>query len=143
RREENGFVFAVDLPTGIEGDSGERDPEDCIVADVTVAIGFAKHGLIVDESIDYVGRLEVVPLPDLVLPETSPNEIIATPSSLAPVLPQRKFSAYKNQFGRVGIVAGSEGFLGAGILATKGALRGGAGLVNLFVPRDLYSVVAS
>src|SRR4051812_19654557 len=143
RREENTFVFAVDLPTGFEGDNAQRDPEDCIVADVTVSVGFAKHGLIVDEALDYVGRLEVVPLPDLTLPETAPNELLATSHSLAPLLPQRKFGAYKNQFGRVGIVAGSEGFLGAAILAAEGALRGGAGLVNIFVPRDLYSAVAA
>src|SRR5207248_923923 len=51
--------------------------------------------------------------------------------------------AYKNLYGHIGIVAGSEGFLGAAILATKGALRSGAGLVNMFVPRELYSAVAS
>lgn len=143
RREENAFVFSVDLPTGMEGDSGERDPEDCVIADVTVSIGFAKHALIVDEVIDVVGRLEVVSLPDLTLPETQPNELLATSYSLAPLLPRRKFSAYKNQFGRVGVVAGSEGFLGAAMLTTEGALRGGAGLVELFVPRDLYSAAVA
>lgn len=142
RREENAFVFAVDLPTGLDSDSGEADPEDCVVADFTVTIGFAKHGLVVDQALDYVGRIEVVPLSDLALPELSPNECLAAPDVFRPLLPRRKFSAYKNQFGRVGIVAGSEGFLGAAILATQGALRGGAGLVNLFVPRDLYTLVA-
>src|SRR5882762_1599 len=43
RREENAFVFALDLPTGLETDSGENDPEDSVVADFTVTIGFAKH----------------------------------------------------------------------------------------------------
>src|SRR5207237_3142340 len=61
RREQNAFVFALDLPTGLDTDSGERDPEDCVLADFTMAIGFAKHGLIVDEVLDIVGRLEVVP----------------------------------------------------------------------------------
>jgi NAD(P)H-hydrate epimerase len=142
RREENAFVFAVDLPSGMDSDSGEVDPEDCVVADFTITIGFAKHGLVLDEALDHVGRIEVVPLVDLPPPETEPNEIVAAPFALAPLLPRRKFSAYKNQFGRVGIVAGSEGFIGAAIMTTKGALRGGAGLVNLFVPRDLYTLVA-
>jgi ADP-dependent NAD(P)H-hydrate dehydratase / NAD(P)H-hydrate epimerase len=141
RREENAFVFAIDLPSGMDSDSGEKDPEDCVVADCTVTIAFAKHGLVVDETLDYVGRIEVVPLVDLPPPEAPPHELVATPHALAPLLPRRKFSAYKNQFGRVGIVAGSEGFIGAAIMTTKGALRGGAGLVNLFVPRDLYSLV--
>src|SRR2546425_2518673 len=61
RREENAFVFAIDLPTGLDTDSGETDPEDCVTADFTVAIGFVKHGLIVDEVLDIVGLLEVAP----------------------------------------------------------------------------------
>ncbi len=143
RREENAFVFAVDLPSGMDSDSGETDPEDCVVADFTVAIGFAKHGLIVDPALDYVGRIEVVPLVDLALPELRPNELLATARSLAPLLPRRKFGAYKNQFGRVGVVAGSEGFVGAALMTTEGALRAGAGLVELFVPKEIYPIVAA
>jgi NAD(P)H-hydrate epimerase len=58
-------------------------------------------------------------------------------------LPRRKFSAYKNEFGRIGVVAGSPGFVGAALMTTEGALRGGAGLVELFVPRDIYPIVAA
>ena len=43
RHQEHLFVFAVDLPTGLNGDSGEIDPEDCVIADFTITIGFAKH----------------------------------------------------------------------------------------------------
>ncbi|HJT81226.1 MAG TPA: NAD(P)H-hydrate dehydratase [Chthoniobacterales bacterium] len=142
RREHNAFVFAIDLPTGLDSDTGELDPPECVKADVTVTIGFAKRGLVADSAIDFVGRLEVVPLPDLTVP-TRDHEIIAARHSLGQVLPRRQFSAYKNLFGRIGVVAGSEGFLGAAILATKGALRAGAGLVNMFVPRALYSTVAA
>ncbi|HEV2046237.1 MAG TPA: NAD(P)H-hydrate dehydratase [Chthoniobacterales bacterium] len=143
RREQNAFVFALDLPTGLETDSGERDPEDCVLADFTVAIGFAKHGLIVDEVLDIVGRLEVVPLADLAPEVTLRNELAATAHSLNPLLPRRKFSAYKNQFGRIGVVAGSKGFVGAALMTTQGALRAGAGLVEVFVPEEIYDIVAS
>jgi hydroxyethylthiazole kinase-like uncharacterized protein yjeF len=143
RREENAFVFAVDLPTGLDTDSGERDPEDCVTADFTVAIGFAKHGLIVDEVLDIVGRLEVVPLVGLTPEVSLRNELAATAHSLRPLLPRRKFSAYKNQFGRIGVVAGSKGFVGAALMTTQGALRAGAGLVEVFVPEEIYEIVAS
>jgi hydroxyethylthiazole kinase-like uncharacterized protein yjeF len=143
RREQNILVVAVDLPTGLDGDSGETDPEDCIVADFTVTIGFAKHGLIVDPALDFVGRLEVVPLVDLALGESAANELLASPHSLNPLLPRRKFSAYKNQFGRVGVVAGSKGFVGAALMTTQGALRAGAGLVEVFVPQEIYEIVAA
>jgi hydroxyethylthiazole kinase-like uncharacterized protein yjeF len=142
RREKNAYVFAVDLPTGLDGDSGETDP-DCVVSDFTMTIGFAKQGLLVDNALDLVGRLEVVPLPDLKLKEATPSELLATANSLGPLLPRRKFSAYKNQFGRIGVVAGSKGFIGAAFMTSQGALRAGAGLVEVFVPDEIYSIVAA
>jgi len=142
-REENGFVFSIDLPTGLDADSGEHDPEDSVVADFTVTIGFAKHGLIVDSALNFVGRIEVVPLPGLWPEASAPNELAASPHSLSPLLPRRKFNAYKNEFGRVGVVAGSKGFVGAALMTTEGALRAGAGLVEVFVSEDIYEIVAS
>ena len=67
---------------------------------------------------------------------------VAIPEVLAALLPRRKYSAYKNQFGRIGIVAGSRGFTGAAILCSLGALRAGGGLVELFVPEEIYEIVA-
>jgi len=143
RHEQNAFVFAVDLPTGLDGNTGETDPEDSVVADFTVTIGFAKHGLIVDSALDFVGRIQVVPLADLAFEEGAPNEVAATARSLSTVLSRRKFNAYKNQFGRIGVVAGSKGFVGAALMTALGALRAGAGLVEIFVPEEIYEIVAS
>src|SRR5438270_6843692 len=143
RQEENAFVFAVDLPTGLDADSGATDPEDSVIADFTVTIGLVKHGLIVDPALDFVGRLEVVPLSDLWPEATAINELAAIPHALGSVLPRRKFSAYKNQFGRIGVIAGSKGFVGAALMTAEGALRAGAGLVEVFVPEEIYEIVAS
>jgi ADP-dependent NAD(P)H-hydrate dehydratase / NAD(P)H-hydrate epimerase len=143
RREENAFVFAVDLPTGLDGDSGETDPIDCVAADCTITIGNAKHGLGIDSAINFVGRLEIVPLPDLVISPSPANDLIACEHSLCGLLRRRKFNSYKNEFGRIGVVAGSQGFVGAALMTTEGALRAGAGLVELFVPKEIYSIVAA
>jgi ADP-dependent NAD(P)H-hydrate dehydratase / NAD(P)H-hydrate epimerase len=140
RREENAYVFAVDLPSGLDGDTSQADA-DCVVADFTVTIANAKRGLIADDAINFVGRLEVVPLPELQLPDG--HEIIACTASLHGLLPRRAFNAYKNQFGRIGIVAGSSGFAGAASMCAWGALRGGAGLIEVFVPQNIYGVVAA
>ncbi|HEX8897494.1 MAG TPA: NAD(P)H-hydrate dehydratase, partial [Chthoniobacterales bacterium] len=142
RAEEKAFVFAVDLPTGLDGDSGENDP-DCVVADCTVTIGNAKHGLVVDSAIDFVGRIEIVALSELAIAPSSANDLMASAPSLASLLPRRKFNVHKNQFGRIGVVAGSQGFVGAALMTTGGALRGGAGLVELFVPKEIYPIVAA
>src|SRR5215467_7418404 len=141
RKTKGGYVFAVDLPTGLETDSGKTD-RDCVVADFTVIIGFAKPGLVADGALNYVGRLELVPLDELRLPQTKQKEIIASLPAFEGLLPRREYNSYKNQFGRIGVVAGSKGFVGAALMTSQGALRAGAGLVEVFVPEEIDEIVA-
>src|SRR5215475_460905 len=141
RTTKAAYVFAVDLPTGLDTDSGKVD-RDCVVADFTVTIGYPKPGLVADGALNHVGRIELVPLDELRPPQTKPKEIIACPSIFHGLLPRRKYNSYKNQFGRIGVVAGSKGFVGAALMASQGALRAGAGLVEVFVPEEIYEIVA-
>jgi len=141
RTDKGAYVFAVDLPTGLDGDSGKAD-RDCVIADFTVTIGFAKPGLLADGALNFVGRLEVVHLDELCAPEKKANEVVAALPALHELLPRRKFSTYKNQCGRIGVVAGSKGFIGAALMTSQGALRAGAGLVEVFVPEEIYEIVA-
>jgi len=67
---------------------------------------------------------------------------VITPPDLKKFLPRRRFSTHKGMAGRVGIVAGSRGLTGAAVMASSGAVRGGAGLVSLFVTADAYPVIA-
>jgi len=142
---ENGAsVVAIDLPSGLDGESGEADA-DAVRANFTISVGGAKSGLVADNAIDFVGRLEVVRLDELRvhdLPGIERGAETATGDSLRDLLPRRNYSAYKNQFGRIGIVAGSRGFTGAAIMSSLGALRAGAGLVELFVPEEIYEILA-
>jgi ADP-dependent NAD(P)H-hydrate dehydratase / NAD(P)H-hydrate epimerase len=142
RTNKSACVFAVDLPTGLDGDSGKTD-RDCVIGDFTVTIGFAKPGLVADDALNFVGRLEVVQLDELRSPEKKAKEITAALLAFRELLPRRKFSTYKNQCGRIGVVAGSKGFIGAALMTSQGALRAGAGLVEVFVPEEIYEIVAS
>ena len=143
RLAQNAFVIAIDLPTGLHGDTGELDAE-AVTAAVTIAIGYVKRGLVADGALDHVGRLAVALLPELPPPaQPSLHETMAIGPALRPLLKPRKFGAYKNQSGSVGIVAGSRGLTGAAVLCGLGALRGGAGLVHLFVPEQIYPAVAA
>jgi NAD(P)H-hydrate epimerase len=98
---------------------------------------------VIDDVIDFVGRIEIVALSALAIAPSPANDLMACGPSLRAALPRRRFSAYKNEFGRIGVVASSTGFIGAGLMTTEGALRGGAGLVELFVPKDIYPIVAA
>lgn len=55
------------------------------------------------------------------------------------IIPKRKIDSHKGDFGKILIIAGSSGMLGAGVLASRGALRSGAGLVYWAVPTDLIN----
>jgi NAD(P)H-hydrate epimerase len=129
-------IIAIDLPTGLDGEGGATD-EDCVAADFTITVACAKSGLVADGALDLAGRLDLVALPEL-QPQTIGKAELATPESLGELIPRRKFSSYKNQFGRIGIVAGSLGFIGAAVMCSSGALRAGAGLVELFVLEQVY-----
>jgi NAD(P)H-hydrate epimerase len=135
-------VIAVDLPTGVDCDSGAVDPH-ALRADVTVALGCSKVGLHVLPGAEFAGRVEVV---DIGLPK---DAVDALPVELLNArwvrerLPARPARANKGTFGRVLVVAGSKLYVGAARLAALGALRSGAGLVTLACPSSVQPTVAA
>lgn len=143
RSAANARVFAVDLPTGLNADTGDADA-GCVAADFTLAIGFAKKGLLAGKAANFAGRLAVLPLEKFSALKTSgdSDSAVATGGSLAPLLPRRKFDSHKNDYGSVGVVAGSIGMTGAALMSAEAALRAGAGLVTLFATTDVYPILA-
>ena len=144
RAASNAQVFAIDLPSGLDAGTSESDP-DCVVADFTLTIGFAKKGLVADHAANHVGRLAVLPLAELTALQTAgaPDSAVATGESLAPLLARRKFDSNKGDYGRIGIIAGSVGTTGAAVMCAEAALRGGAGLITLFATPDIYHTLAA
>lgn len=137
RREMGAVVFALDLPSGIESD----DVTKAVVADHTLAISFAKDTLLRDDATNFVGRLSVLPLPELEASPANRDQVIIA-NDLRTLLPPRRFDVHKGDAGRVGVVAGSLGTAGAAVLAANGALRAGAGLVTAFCPVEIYPTLA-
>ncbi|HEY2573170.1 MAG TPA: NAD(P)H-hydrate dehydratase [Verrucomicrobiaceae bacterium] len=142
RRSRHAVIIALDLPSGLEAGGG-REEQNCIAADFTFTVGLAKDILLRDEATDVVGRLVVIPLRELDGATGDASRRVLTPPVLLPMLPRRNFDFHKGDAGRVGVVAGSRGFLGAAILCATGALRVGAGLVSLFVKENEYEMIAS
>ena len=135
-------LLALDLPTGLNADTGETDPL-CPTADVTVTLGYPKVGLFAFPGGTHTGRVEVVDIgipPHLAL--DVPQELI-TPDWVRDALPQRPMDAHKGTFGRALVIAGSINYIGAAYLACQGAARVGAGLVTLALPRSLQPILAA
>lgn len=133
-------VLAVDLPTGLNADTGAVDPA-CPPADVTVTLGYPKVGLLSFPGANFVGRLVVG---DIGLPpaNTVLRELI-TDAWARSALPQRPKDAHKGSFGRILVAAGSINYVGAAALAASGAIRVGAGLATIAAPRTLHSALSS
>jgi NAD(P)H-hydrate epimerase len=141
RREAGAKTVAVDIPSGLDPDTGiPGDP--CVTADITATIGFAKAGLVADGATDHVGRLAVLEIPDFAAPSGSRPELL-TASLLRRSWPPRAFETNKGMCGRVAILAGARGTLGAAHLCAAGAVRAGGGLVSLGAPPDSYDLLAS
>ena len=135
------FTVAMDIPSGLNGDTGEASA-DAVIADLTVTVAYCKAGLIADSATPHVGRLALVPLADLQTEEDHTPQLL-TPEVVRTFLPRRSFDFHKGQAGRVGIMAGSRGFIGAAVLACGGALRAGAGLVTLLVKQEVHDLLAA
>jgi len=124
-----GPVVAVDLPSGIDADTGEVAGA-AVTADVTVTFGTFKPGLLIDPGASHAGVVEFVDIglgPYL----SRPDVAAAQAADIADWLPRPTAESDKYRRGVLGIVAGSDRFTGAAPLAVGGAIRGGAGMVRL------------
>ena len=137
-------VIAVDLPTGVDPDSGAADA-GAIVADSTLALCFPKFGIANFPGAGYAGQIHVLDVglhPQAAADADLPVEWM-TPATAADLLPARPLDSHKGTYGHLLIVAGSRNFVGAAALAAQGAHRAGAGLVTLATPESVYPVVAA
>src|SRR5262245_7199435 len=129
------LVLSIDVPTGVDSDTGAV-LGSAVHADVTVATGLVKRGLLQYPGRMYTGEIRLAEIglaPDQV--EAIMSEKIDARQARA-LLPARPNDAHKGTFGKVMVVAGSLFYPGAASLATAGAARVGAGLVTLATGRS-------
>ncbi|MGI6604098.1 MAG: NAD(P)H-hydrate dehydratase [Firmicutes bacterium] len=133
-------VVAVDLPSGLNADTGEV-AGPTVRAAYTVTLGRPKIGLYTYPGADLAGKIEKV---DIGIPaeaylDEGPGVFLTEVAEVAAWFPTWGFDTHKGSRGRVFLVGGSPGLTGAACLAANAALRAGAGLVTLGVPESLHS----
>ena len=138
------FLIALDLPTGLNADTGEADPA-CPLFDVTLALGYPKVGLLTFPGAERVGRLRVL---DIGVPPGLPEEQsveveMLTPEWTASRLPPRPLNSHKGTYGHALVVAGSRQYVGAAWLASQASVRTGAGLTTLASSLGVYPIAAA
>ncbi|HEX5415387.1 MAG TPA: NAD(P)H-hydrate epimerase, partial [Chloroflexota bacterium] len=135
-------VVALDVPSGIDADTGAADPH-AAGADLTITLGEPKRGLVLGSAVDLAGEIVVA---DIGVPVGLADSLItsfADAPAVARLLPARPLASNKGSFGRVLIVAGSALYTGAPVLAALGAERSGAGLVTIACPRSVQPTLAA
>lgn len=134
-------LIAVDIPTGINADSGAADPL-AVPPDITVTFGLPKVGMYQADT-ELVGRVQVI---DIGIPrdamENVPLELL-TSRWMRETYPARPEESNKGTFGKVLVLAGSRNFAGAPLLTARGAYRAGAGLVTVACPEPVYEIGAA
>ena len=135
-------VVSCDIPSGIHADTGEVLGE-AVRAGVTVTFTFAKPGHYLGDGAEHTGKLRVydIGIPDE-LQYGRGDRVHVETMDAGVSLPKRKPNTHKGDYGKLFLLSGSEGYTGAPVLAASAAVRSGAGLVFLGVPREIYPIVA-
>jgi ADP-dependent NAD(P)H-hydrate dehydratase / NAD(P)H-hydrate epimerase len=126
-----GCKVALDLPSGLHADSG-RVLGIAVRANCTVTFAHPKLGLCTPRGSAYAGELEVVDIVEPADPTaTGISAQLVEASDVSRLLVPRTATLHKSSAGRVLVVAGSPGKVGAALLSAHGAQRAGAGLVTI------------
>jgi hydroxyethylthiazole kinase-like uncharacterized protein yjeF len=136
------FMAAVDVPTGLNVDTGALDPA-AVPANLTVTFANPKRGQYLFPGAAAVGELVVA---DIGTPPELAEGVkvgLTTAEQVQALLPARLLDAHKGTFGRALIVAGSVNYTGAAYLAGAAATRVGTGLVTMGVIPSLHPIIAS
>ncbi len=135
--KKSGKIISIDIPTGLCPDKGEPFLEDSVKADITLAIGLYKIGLIQDSALPFIGELHHI---DIGMPTSKLSKIDnkifkVTYKDLKNIdLPCLPKNSNKYKRGKTLLIAGSEKYPGAAFLALKGAISSGAGYISAVLP---------
>jgi hydroxyethylthiazole kinase-like uncharacterized protein yjeF len=143
-RERGARVFAIDVPSGADADTGAVYPVHLAQADVTVTLHAPKRGLYLYPAAGCAGEIRIAPLG---IPQSLEHKLSTPACDLLDEdwaraqVPKRPRTAHKNDFGHVLAIAGSPGKTGAAAMVCEAALRTGAGLVTLLARADVQPVL--
>ena len=136
--DSDAYVVSIDMPSGLFGEwNMGTDPRNIICADLTLTFNFRRLSFFFQENARYVGDLKILDL------EMSTEAIAATPTDFYLIehedahtmVTERDPFTNKYDYGTILLIAGSYGMMGAAILASRAAMRTGAGLVTVHAPR--------
>jgi len=137
-------IVAIDIPSGLDANTG-KPLGTAIRASLTITFGLPKIGLLIPPGLDYVG--EKVKVIDIGIPkrlveeEKIPTYLLEKEEIQKCLSIPRNPDTHKGDYGHLLVIAGSVGKTGAAVMACQAALRMGAGLVTLAIPKSLNAIL--
>lgn len=137
------FKVAVDIPSGLSSDTFEIIGP-CVCADLTVTLAAAKIAHVFPPSEDCVGELKIsdISIPPCLFEDESLKLEWVEEDMIRPYFERRRKDTHKGTYGHLFVVSGSLGKTGAAVMAGKAALKMGAGLVTVGIPKTCLPIVA-
>lgn len=133
-------IFAIDIPSGLNGETGKM-ATIAINATMTFFLGLPKTGFFLEDGPKATGKLIYIDF-GLNTEPAVPHFNYLTEEEVAPLLPPIVRTRHKYQKGFVIGLTGSENMPGAAYLSSLSALRGGAGLVKVLLPKGTQANLA-
>ncbi len=136
------LVLALDLPSGVEADTG-RVHGEAIRARHTITFALPKPGLLLEPGREFAGHLTVadISIPRLLCRDENIGLNLIDDELVQSFFKPRSPESHKGTYGHVLVIGGSPGMSGAVIMAAYGALRSGAGLVTAALPESLMPII--
>lgn len=137
-------TVAVDMPSGLFADKPSVNSGGTIVkADYTLSFQFPKLCFMYPENDQFVGHWEILPigLHDDFISEVEVKNYFLEQEDVAPFIKKRNKFSHKGNYGHGLLVSGGYGKMGAAVLASRAALKSGAGLITTHVPRKGYDII--
>ncbi len=137
-------TVAVDIASGVNSDTGAVMGA-AIRASLTVTFGFAKFGHVSYPGAGQSGELRIVDIgfAPRAVDEIAPRGRFLKHADLRHLIRARPVNSHKGMYGHPLVIAGGRGKSGAVLLASRAALRAGAGLVTAAVPESIQPIVAA
>jgi NAD(P)H-hydrate epimerase len=136
-------IVAIDIPSGLDADTG-KPLGTAIRASLTITFGLPKVGHLVPPGLDYVGEVKVIDIgiPKRLVEEEKISTFLLEKKEVKRWLSiPRNPNTHKGDYGHLLVIAGSVGKTGAAAMACQAALRMGAGLVTLAIPKSLNGIM--
>lgn len=136
------YVLSVDVPSGINSDSGEICGV-CINADKTVTFAGYKIGMLLYPAADCTGKIvvDMISMPPVAIESQNLQINVSDEEFVRNTIPKRQNNSQKGDYGRLLIIAGSKGMSGAAYMASEAALKSGAGLITLACCKTVNDVL--